>query len=66
MRYIDIVAKMREEHINDFSQAELTRVFENCASPIACKRGVNYMLESGLTIDEIYIEKQKTLFEVMK
>jgi len=63
MRYPDIIAKMRENQIKDFSQAELSRVFKDCASPEACKRGVYIMIHNNLTIDEIYIEKQKPLFE---
>ena len=61
MRYKDIIAKMREKQIKDFSQAELSRVFADCASPEACKRGVYIMLHTNLTIDEIYTEKQLTL-----
>ena len=63
MRYKDIVAKMRENEIKDFSQAELSRVFKNCASPEACKRGVYIMLHDNFTIDEIYTEKQLSLLE---
>ena len=66
MRYPDIIAKMRENQIKDFSQAELSRVFKDCASPEACKRGVYIMLHNNLTIDEIYIEKQKSLFDELK
>jgi len=66
MRYPDIIAKMRENEIKDFSQAELSRVFKDCASPEACKRGVYIMIHNNLTIDEIYIEKQQSLFEVTK
>ena len=61
MRYHDIIAKMRENQIKDFSQAELSRVFKDCASPEACKRGVYIMLHDNLTIEEIYTEKQLTL-----
>ena len=64
MRYKNIIAKMREKQIKDFSQAELTRVFVDCASPEACKRGVYIMLHTNLTIDEIYTEKQLPLLEV--
>ncbi len=63
MRYKDIIAKMRENEIKDFSQAELSRVFKDCASPEACKRCVYIMLHDNLTIDEIYVEKQLPLFE---
>jgi hypothetical protein len=63
MRYKDIIAKMRENEIKDFSQAELSRVFKNCASPEACKRGVYIMLHDNFTIDEIYTEKQLSLLE---
>ena len=61
MRYKDIIAKMREKQIKDFSQAELSRVFADCASPESCKRGVYIMLHDNLTIEEIYMEKQLTL-----
>ena len=61
MRYPDIISKMREKQIKDFSQAELSRVFADCVSPEACKRGVYIMLHTNLTIDEIYTEKQLTL-----
>jgi hypothetical protein len=64
MRYPDIIAKMRENKIKDFSQAELSRVFKDCASPEACKRGVYIMLHDNFTIDEIYVEKQLTLLEL--
>jgi len=64
MRYKDIIAKMRENEIKDFSQAELSRVFKNCASPEACKRGVYIILHDNFTIDEIYTEKQLTLLEL--
>lgn len=63
MRYPDIIAKMREKQIKDFSQAELSRVFKDCASPAACKRGVYIMLHDNLAIDEIYTEKQLSLLE---
>jgi hypothetical protein len=63
MRYKDVIAKMRENEIKDFSQAELSRVFKNCASPEACKRGVYIMLHDNFTIDEIYTEKQLSLLE---
>ena len=66
MRYPDIISKMREKQIKDFSQAELSRVFADCASPKACKRGVYIMLHTNLTIDEIYTEKQLPLLEVSK
>lgn len=63
MRYKDVIAKMREKQIKNFSQPELTRVFADCASPEACKRAVYIMLHNNLTIDEIYTEKQLSLLE---
>ena len=64
MRYPDVIAKMREKQIKDFSQAELSRVFKDCASPECCKRAVYLMLHDNFTISEIYTEKQKSLFEM--
>lgn len=51
-----IKAKIREQRIKDFSQAEIDRVFKNVVSPIACKRGVKMLMEQGLTIEKLYEE----------
>jgi hypothetical protein len=41
-----LIAKMNEKQLTDFSNSELDRVFANCVSPIACKRGVSLLLAS--------------------
>jgi len=51
----DVMAKMYENGILDFSQDELDRVFVDTGSPIACKRAVTRMVEAGLTVDEVYV-----------
>lgn len=53
-----IKAKMREQEVKDFSKSEIDRVFKNVVSPIACKRGLNMLLEQGLTINKLYEEVQ--------
>jgi len=50
----DVMAKMYENGIADFSQTELDRVFADTGSPIACKRAVERMVEAGLDIEEVY------------
>ena len=49
-------AKMREQKIVNFTDAELDRVFKNVVSPIACKRGTMLLLKQGLTIKSLYQE----------
>lgn len=53
-RRYDVIAKMKENKIQDFSSNELNRVFKNCCSPTACKRAVARMIQDGLTIQECY------------
>lgn len=53
MRHYGIIAKMREQGIESFAPAELDRVFRNCVSPISCKRYVAWMIQNGLTIEEV-------------
>uniref|UniRef100_A0A6M3JL54 Uncharacterized protein n=1 Tax=viral metagenome TaxID=1070528 RepID=A0A6M3JL54_9ZZZZ len=50
----DVMAKMFEQEVINFSEAELDRVFADTASPIACKRAVERMVEAGLTVEELY------------
>ena len=64
MRYKDIIAKMREEQIKDFTHTELMRVFKNCVSPEHCMRAVYLMMHDNFTIDKIYGLHQLNLFEV--
>jgi len=48
-----LLQKMKEREIQDFSDAELDRVFSGCASPIICKRGARRMIADGLTIEMV-------------
>jgi hypothetical protein len=50
----NIIAKMQEKQIKDFSELELERVFGETVSPIICKRGVQMLIDNGLTIEELY------------
>lgn len=52
--YLKIITKAREQNIKNFSDQELNRVFKNCVSPSACKRGLKKLIVEGLTIDMIY------------
>ena len=56
-RRYDVIAKMREKEIIDFSESEINRVFCECVSPSACKRAVNKMLADGLSLQEIYASR---------
>ena len=55
-RHHGIIAKMREQKVGTLTSEELDRVFKHCVSPIACKRSVAWMIEDGLTIEEIHTE----------
>jgi hypothetical protein len=52
-KYPSIIHKMIENNITSFSEDELNRVFEGVASRAACKRGVNTMVNAGLTMNDI-------------
>jgi len=52
----DILTKMVELEIKDFSDNELDRVFGNCVGSTICKNAVKQMIVDGLTITTLYIE----------
>lgn len=52
----NVCAKMREYEIRNFSDKEQDRVFSNTVSPKACKRGLQRMIQEGLTIHSLYVD----------
>ena len=52
----DVLTKMVELEIKDFSDNELDRVFGDCVGSTICKNAVKQMIVDGLTITTLYIE----------
>lgn len=50
-----VLTKMREMKIRDFSEEELGRVFEGCSRPVACTRYAKMLItKEGLSLQELY------------
>lgn len=56
-----IIAKMVVEGIQDFSQAEILRVFQGCTAVVRCVEYVDQLLQDGaLTLEEITSFRNRT------